>query len=122
MTSKQKKQINRIVQGTLKIIGCSFLFIGMTMALGIDINPHMELTAYMLLFTGTVMIMIHSFRDNDHMYLLVSSAGFVLVGGAFLDTETAIQIANNYGIALAEEQGWFAKYGKVFVEIIKAVT
>ena len=122
MTSKQKKQINRIVQGTLKIIGCSFLFIGMTMALGIDINPHMELTAYMLLFTGTVMIMIHSFRDNDHMYLLVSSAGFVLVGGAFLDTETAIQIANNYGIALAEEQGWFAKYGKVFVEIIKAIT
>lgn len=122
MTSKQKKQINRFVQGTLKIIGCSFLFIGMTMALGIDINPHMELTAYMLLFAGTVMIMIHSFRDNDHMYLLVSSAGFVLVGGAFLDTETAIQIANNYGIALAEEQGWFAKYGKVFVEIIKAIT
>lgn len=122
MTSKQKKQINRFVQGTLKIIGCSFLFIGMTMALGIDINPHMELTAYMLLFTGTIMIMIHSFRDNDHMYLLVSSAGFVLVGGAFLDTETAIQIANNYGIALAEEQGWFAKYGKVFVEIIKAIT
>jgi len=122
MTSKQKKQINRFVQGTLKIIGCSFLFIGMTMALGIDINPHMELTAYMLLFTGTIMIMIHSFRDNDHMYLLVSSAGFVLVGGAFLDTETAIQIANNYGIALAEEQGWFAKYGKVFIEIIKAVT
>ena len=41
---------------------------------------------------------------------------------AFLDTETAIMIANNYGIALTEEQGWFAKYGKVFVEIIKAVT
>ena len=92
------------------------------MALGINVNPHMELTAYMLLFVGTLMIMIHSFRGNDHMYLLVSSAGFVLVGGAFLDTETAIQIANNYGIALAEEQGWFAKYGKVFVEIIKAVT
>lgn len=122
MTNKQKKQINRILQGTLKIVGCAFLFIGMTMALGIGVNPHMELTAYMLLFAGTVMIMIHSFRDNDHMYLLVSSAGFVLIGGAFLDTETAIQIANNYGIALAEEQGWFAKYGKVFVEIIKAIT
>lgn len=122
MTNKQKKQIHNIIQGTLKIVGCSILFIGMTMALGINVNPHMELTSYMLLFIGTLMIMIHSFRDNDHMYLLVSSAGFVLVGGAFLDTETAIQIANNYGIALAEEQGWFAKYGKVFIEIIKAVT
>lgn len=122
MTSKQKKQVNNFVQTTIKILGCAFLFIGMTMALGIDINPHMELTAYMLLFVGTLMIMIHSFRDNDHMFLLVSSAGFVLVGSAFLDTETAIMIANDYGIALAEEQGWFAKYGKVFVEIIKAVT
>jgi len=122
MTNRQKKQINRIVQATLKIVGCAFLFIGMTMALGIGVNPHMELTAYMLLFVGTAMIMIHSFRDNDHMYLLVASAGFVLVGGAFLDTETAVMIANNYGIALTEEQGWFAKYGKVFVEIIKAVT
>ena len=121
MTNKQKKQISNFVQGTLKITGSAFLFIGMTMALGIGINPHMELTAYMLLFVGTLMIMIHSFRCNDHMFLLVSSAGFVLVGSAFLDTETAIMIANNYGIALAEEQGWFAKYGKVFVEIIKAV-
>ena len=120
MNNKQKKQINRVVQATFKIVGCTFLFIGMTMALGV--NPHMELTSYMLLFVGTLLIMIHSFRDNDHMYLLVSSAGFVLVGGAFLDTETAIMIANNYGIALTEEQGWFAKYGKVFVEIIKAVT
>ena len=121
MTSKQKKQISIFVQGTFKVLGCSFLFLGMTMALGISINPHMELYAYMLLFVGTVLIMIHSFRSNDHMFLLVSSAGFVLVGNSFLDTETAIMIANNYGIALTEEQGWFAKYGKVFVEVIKAL-
>ena len=41
------------------------------------------------------------------------------MGNAFLDTETAMTLANNYGIALTEEQGWFAKYGKVFVEIVK---
>ena len=63
MTNKQKKQINNIVQATLKIVGCSILFIGMTMALGINVNPHMELTAYILLFVGTLMIMIHSFRS-----------------------------------------------------------
>ncbi|MDB4335327.1 hypothetical protein OAA05_00645 [bacterium] len=120
MTSKQKKQMHNFVQSTLKIVGCAFLFIGMTMALGV--NPHMELTSYLLLFVGTLLIIIHSFRDNDHMYLLVASAGFVLVGGAFLDTETAIMWANEYGIALTEEQGWFAKYGKVIVEIIKQVT
>lgn len=121
MTSKQKKQISNFVQGTFKVLGCSLLFLGMTMALGIGINPHMELYAYMLLFIGTLLIMIHSFRCNDHMFLLVSSAGFVLVGNSFLDTETAIMIANNYGIALTEEQGWFAKYGKVIVEVIKAI-
>ena len=93
----------------------------MTMALGIKINPHMELTAYLMLFGGTILIMTHSFRSNDHMFLLVSSAGFLLVGNSFLDTETAIQLANYYGIALTEEEGWFAKYGKLFVEIIKAV-
>lgn len=121
MTAKQKKQINNFIQSTLKVVGCSFLFLGMTMALGISLNPHMELTAYLLLFVGTILIMTHSFRSNDHMFLLVSSAGFLLVGNAFLDTETAIAIANNYGIALTEEEGWFAKYGKLFVEILKAV-
>ena len=121
MTAKQKKQVSNFIQSTLKIVGCSILFLGMTMALGISINPHMELTAYMLLFTGTILLMTHSFRGNDHMFLLVSSAGFVLVGNAFLDTETAMMIANNYGIALTEDEGWFAKYGKLFVEIIKAV-
>ena len=86
MTKKQKQRIHNIVQSTLKIVGCAFLFIGMTMALGIDVNPHMELTSSMLLFVGSVMVMVHSFRDNDHMYLFVSSAGFVLICGAFLDT------------------------------------
>ena len=122
MTNKQKKQISDFIQSSLKLLGCSFLFIGMTMALGIKINPHMELTAYLLLFAGTIFIMTHSFRGNDHMFLLVSSAGFLLVGNAFLDTETAMMIADNYGIALVEEEGWFTKYGKLFVEIIKAVT
>lgn len=121
MTAKQKKQLSNFIQSTLKLVGCSLLFLGMTMALGIKINPHMELTAYLMLFSGTILIMTHSFRSNDHMFLLVSSAGFLLVGNSFLDTETAIQLANHYGIALTEEEGWFAKYGKLFVEIIKAV-
>ena len=122
MTAKQKKQLNSFVQSTLKLVGCSLLFLGMTMALGIKINPHMELISYLMLFAGTILLMTHSFRANDHMYLLVASAGFLLVGNSFLDTETAIQIANNYGIALVEVEGWFTKYGKLFVEIIKAVT
>ena len=100
MTAKQKRQVNNFVQSALKLLGCSLLFLGMTMALGIKINPHMELTAYLMLFAGSVLIMTHSFRDNDHMFLLVSSAGFLLVGNAFLDTETAMMIAESYGIAL----------------------
>ena len=42
-----------------------------------------------------------------------------LTGNLFLDTETALMIADAYGIALTEEQGWFAKYGNVLVSIIK---
>ena len=82
----------------------------------------MEIYAYPMLFGGTVIIMTHSLRGKDHLYLLVSSAGFLLVSNAFLGTDTAIQLANSYGIAPTEDQTWFAKYGKLFVEILKAVT
>ena len=73
MTNKHKKQVHNFVQSTFKIVGCSLLFLGLTMSLGISVNPHMELTAYMMLFIGTILIMTHSFRGNDHMFLLVSS-------------------------------------------------
>ena len=94
------------------------MFIGMTLILG-QSNPDMEITAYSLMLVGTICIMTHSFRGNDHMFLLVSSAGFLLVGHSFLGTETAQILFPE--IAMSEEQGWFAKYGKVFVEILKAV-
>tara|TARA_B000000475_G_C15801670_1_gene367826 strand:+ start:48 stop:404 length:357 start_codon:yes stop_codon:yes gene_type:complete len=118
MTNKQKKQFSNFVQSTLKLLGCSLLFLGMTMALGQ--NADMELVSYALLFVGTILIMTHSFRGNDHMFLLVSSAGFLLVGNAFLGTETALALMPE--LAMTEDQGWFAKYGKLFVEILKAVT
>jgi hypothetical protein len=120
MTNKHKKQVHNFVQSTFKIVGCSLLFLGLTMSLGISVNPHMELTAYMMLFIGTILIMTHSFRGNDHMFLLVSSAGFLLVGNGFLGTETALALMPE--LAMTEDRGWFAKYGKLFVEILKAVT
>ena len=122
MTNKQKKKLHNIVQSTLKIVGCSLLFLGMSMGLGITTSVHMEIIAYIMLFLGTIIMIIHSFRGNDHMLLLVSSAGFLLVSNAFLDTPTAYLIAEMYGIALTEDQGWFATYGKLFVEILKAIT
>ena len=121
MTRKQKKQLHNIVQTTMKIVGCSLLFLGMSMGLGISTNVHMEIIAYIMLFLGTIIMIIHSFRGNDHMFLLVSSAGFLLVSNAFLDTPTAYAIAEIYGIALTEDEGWFAQYGKLFIEILKAV-
>ena len=118
MTNKQKKQVNNFIQTTLKVIGCSFLFIGMTVALGKS-NPDMEIFAYLTMIIGTLLIIIHSFRDHDHMYLLVSSAGFLLIGNAFLGTETAFMLMPE--LAMAEGQGWFAKYGKVIVEVLRTV-
>jgi hypothetical protein len=53
------------------------------------------------------------------MYLLVSSAGFLLIGNAFLGTETALMLMPE--LAMAEDQGWFAKYGKVIVEVLRTV-
>ncbi len=121
MTNKQKKKLHNILQSTLKIVGCSLLFLGMSMGLGITTSGHMEIIAYIMLFLGTIIMIIHSFRGNDHMVLLVSSAGFLLISNAFLDTPTAFLIAEMYGIALTEDQGWFATYGKLFVEILKAI-
>jgi len=119
MTKKQKDRVNNIVQVTLKIIATSFVFIGLTLALGIKNNAHIEIYSYLSLFIGVLLYIIHSYRANDHMLLLVSVAGFTLVGNLFLDTETAMQIANSYGIALTEEQGFFAKYGNLIVSILK---
>ena len=121
MTNKQKKKLHNIVQSTLKIVGCSLLFLRMSIGLGITTSVHMEIIAYIMLFLGTIIMIIHSFRGNDHMVLLVSSAGFLLISNAFLDTPTAFLIAEMYGIALTEDQGWFATYGKLFVEILKAI-
>jgi len=119
MTKKQKDRVNNIIQVTLKIIATSFVFIGLTLALGIKNNAHIEIYSYLSLFVGVLLYIIHSYRANDHMLLLVSVAGFTLVGNLFLDTETAMQIANSYGIALTEEQGFFAKYGNLIVSILK---
>jgi uncharacterized protein with PQ loop repeat len=119
MTKKQKDRVNNVIQITLKIVATSFVFIGLTLALGIKNNAHIEIYSYLALFVGVLLYIIHSYRANDHMLLLVSVAGFTLVGNLFLDTETAMMIANSYGIALTEEQGWFAKYGSLFVSILK---
>ena len=84
MTRKQKKHLHNIVQTTMKIVGCSLLFLGMSMGLGISTNVHMEIIAYVMLFLGSIIMIIHSFRGNDHMFLLVSSAGFLLVSNAYV--------------------------------------
>jgi len=119
INTKTKKQINNVLMFTLKMFATAFVFVGLTLAMGVKNNAHIELYSYISLFLGVVLFIIHSYRANDHMLLLVSVAGFTLVGNVFLDTETAMMIANNYGIALTEEQGFFAKYGQLIVTIIK---
>jgi|TARA_B100001057_G_C22234444_1_gene713269 uncharacterized protein with PQ loop repeat len=119
MTKKQKDRVNNIFQLALKITATSFVFIGFTLALGIKNNAHIEIYSYLCLFIGVLLYIIHSYRSNDHMLLLVSVAGFTLVGNLFLDTETANMIANSYGIALTEDQGWFAQYGSLLISILK---
>lgn len=119
MTRSQKKKLHNGIQLILKIVATVFLFVGLTLALGIKNNAHIEIYCYISLFLGTLSFIIHSYRANDHMLLLLSVAGFTLVGNLFLDTETAHMIANSYGIALTEEQGFFAKYGSLIVSILK---
>src|SRR5210317_2250637 len=119
MTRKQKTKINNMVMNILKIFATTFIFVGLTLAMGIKNNAHIEIYSYLSLFIGIILYIIWCYRQNDHMMLLVSVAGFTLVGNVFLDTETAMMIANSYGIALTEEQGFFAKYGQLMVSIIK---
>lgn len=117
MTKKQKTIITNAFLTTLKIVSTVFVFIGLTLAM--SGNFHMEIYSLSSIMIGTFGYMIHSFKTNDHMILLISVAGFTLAGNLFLDTPTAILIADQYGIALTEEKGWFAQYGNVIVSIIK---
>ena len=119
MTKKQKQRIDSAIQTAIKIIATSFVFVGLTLAMGIQNNAHIEIYSYVSLVVGIILYIIYFYRANDHMLLLVSVAGFTLVGNVFLDTETAMMIANNYGIALTEDEGWFAQYGSLFVSILK---
>jgi len=119
MSRRNKNKINKAIQVALKIIGTSFLFVGMTLALGLKNNIHIEIYSYIFLFFGALLFIIHSYRANDHMLLLLCVTGFTLVGNVFLDTETAMMIADSYGIALVEEEGFFAKYGSLIVSILK---
>lgn len=117
MTKRQKTKITNALLTGLKIVASIFVFVGLTLTT--SNNFHIELYCYLSLMIGTILFMIYFWRANDHLLLLLTVTGFAVVGDAFLHTETAILIANNYGIALTEEQGWFAKYGNVLVSIIK---
>ena len=112
-----KRQITKKLMTGLKITASVFVFTGLTLAL--SDNAEFLLFSYLALFTGTILFMVHSYKVNDHMLLLLSVTGFTLTGNLFLDTETALMIADAYGIALTEEQGWFAQYGNVLLSIIK---
>lgn len=117
MTKRQKTKITNAFLTGLKIISTVFVFVGLTLAM--SGNFHMEIYSLSSVMIGCFGYMIHSFKTNDHMILLISVAGFTLAGNLFLETPTAILIAEQYGIALTEEKGWFAQYGNVLVSIIK---
>ena len=117
MTKRTKTKITNAMLTGLKIVSTVFVFAGLTLAM--SGNFHMEIYSLSTIMIGCLGYMIHSFKTNDHMILLISVAGFTLAGNLFLGTDTAILIADQYGIALTEEQGWFAKYGNVLVSIIK---
>ena len=117
MTKRQKIKITNAMLTGLKIVSTVFVFVGLTLAM--SGNFHMEIYSLSSVMIGCFGYMIHSFKTNDHMILLISVAGFTLAGNLFLETPTAILIAEQYGIALTEEKGWFAQYGNVLVSIIK---
>ena len=117
MTKRTKIKITNAMLTGLKIVSTVFVFVGLTLAM--SGNLHMEIYSLSAVMIGCLGYMIHSFKTNDHMILLISVAGFTLAGDIFLHTPTAILIAEQYGIALTEEQGWFAQYGNVLISIIK---
>ena len=117
MTKKTKIKITNAMLTGLKIVSTIFVVVGLTLAM--SGNFHMEIYSLSTIMIGCLGYMIHSVKTNDHMILLISVAGFTLAGNLFLNTPTALLIAEQYGIALTEEQGWFAQYGNVLISIIK---
>jgi hypothetical protein len=49
--------------------------------------------------------------------MLLSTIGFAIVVGALLDTESARLLVPE--LALYEEEGFFTKYGKIIITVLK---
>ena len=90
--------------------------LSMQLATGEDI----VLASLSFLFTGIVLFIVYSIMSNDRSVMLLSTIGFAVTVGALLDTETARLLVPE--LAIYEEEGFFKKYGKIIITVLKEFT
>ena len=93
---------------------------GLTMQLATSSDENILIGSLSLIFTGVILFITYSIWDHDKSTMLLSSIGFAVVVGALLDTETARIIAEHSGLAITDEVGFFTKYGKIIISVLKA--
>ena len=121
MTKKQKEKIFNGCSTFVKWSGSIFVAIGLSMQLSIT-SEEMLIGSLGLLFTGVVFFIAYGIMTHDRSIQLLSTIGFVVAVGSLLDTETARIIAEQSGLALTEEEGFFTKYGKIIITVLKEFT
>lgn len=120
MNKKQQKQIVAVCKSVLKWTATVMLAFGLTMQLATSSDENILIGSLSLIFTGVILFIIYSIWDHDKSTMLLSSIGFAVVVGALLDTETARIIAEHSGLAITDEVGFFTKYGKIIISVLKA--
>tara|TARA_R110001606_G_scaffold4915_11_gene23363 strand:- start:3832 stop:4197 length:366 start_codon:yes stop_codon:yes gene_type:complete len=118
MTKKQKENLLIGCANVFKWVATVLLAVGLSMQLTIS-TEEMLLASLGLIFTGTVTFIIYGLISHDRSIQLLSTIGFVVVVGSLLDTETARIIAEHSGLALTDEVGFFTKYGKIIITVLK---
>jgi hypothetical protein len=118
MTKKQKQNLLNSISNVVKWVATVFVAVGLSMQLTIS-SEEMLLASLGLIFTGTVCFIVYGLIAHDRSIQLLSTIGFVVVVGSLLDTETAQIIAAHSGLAINDEVGFFTKYGKIIITVLK---
>ena len=117
MSKKQRQQLFDGCASSVKWFATILLAFGLSMQLSTGASDDIVIASLGLCFTGIVLCIVYSIMAHDRSIMLLSTIGFAIVVGALLDTESARLLVPE--LALYEEEGFFTKYGKIIITVLK---
>jgi hypothetical protein len=117
MNKKQKEKLFNGCSSFVKWTATIILAFGLSMQLSTTGSEDIVIASLGLMFTGVVLFIVYSIISHDRSVMLLSTIGFAVIVGALLDTESARLLVPE--LAIYEEEGFFTKYGKIIITVLK---